>query len=345
MLKIRSTLITAAIFATLSVFPIATSQADNSTQQAIDVPWTLGYVTPGQSPNSRHGQDGVFYPTLNSSTNNTPSSASKAAGTGTVRYHVGGSIIANPKVYVIWYGGWDPESCSATTGTNSTASILTDLVKNIGGSDWNGINTTYFQNIQGNKTYVSSSIVYSGCVADSGSLGLSLDSTHGPQVSDVVKSAIQNNSLPSDQDGVYLVLTASNVTVNGFLSFFCGYHSAFASGSTTIKYSFIGDASASIHSCVAQPSISPNGNVIADGMANVLAHELIEPISDPLGISWFDESGLENADKCAWTWGSPARASDGSFSNTTVGNRKFLIQQNVAANSNFCVSSLPNKGK
>ena len=148
----------------------------------------------------------------------------------------------------------------------------------------------------------------------------------------------------NDSNGVYLVLVAANVNVEGFLTTFCGYHSAFVNRNTVIKYSFIGDPSASLGSCISQIAVSPNGNVVADGMASVLAHELVEPISDPLGYSWFDDAGFENADKCAWTYGAAVKAADGSFSNMTIGGRKYLIQQNVAANTNVCVSSVTSSG-
>jgi hypothetical protein len=38
-------------------------------------------------------------------------------------------------------------------------------------------------------------------------------------------------------------------------------------------------------------------------LANVSGHELSEALTDPHGDAWFDSSGAENADKCAWTFG------------------------------------------
>jgi len=37
-------------------------------------------------------------------------------------------------------------------------------------------------------------------------------------------------------------------------------------------------------------------------LANVTAHELSETITDPRGAGWFDSSGAENGDKCAWSF-------------------------------------------
>jgi hypothetical protein len=352
MLKFRSAAIAIAVVTATTVLPLASLQADSSgasSQQSGSKSDSFGDKTVNSSPNSRGSHEGVYYPTRKKSDGSNsptpPPSPSVAGGVGPVTYHAPGTIMANPNSYVIWYGNWDANSCSAPSGTNSTASIIKDLVTNIGGTPWNAINATYYQIVDGKKTYVSNSIKYSGCAVDSGSLGLSLDGPTGPQVSDVVKRAISREKLPNDVNGVYLVLVASNVNVNGFLTTFCGYHSAFVNRNTVLKYSFIGDPSASLGSCISQIIVSPNGNVVADGMASVLAHELVEPISDPLGYSWFDDIGMENADKCAWTYGAAVKAADGSFSNMTIGGRKYLIQQNVAANTNVCVSSVPSNGR
>ena len=35
-------------------------------------------------------------------------------------------------------------------------------------------------------------------------------------------------------------------------------------------------------------------------LANVSGHELSETLTDPNGNAWYDSSGEENADKCAW---------------------------------------------
>jgi hypothetical protein len=37
-------------------------------------------------------------------------------------------------------------------------------------------------------------------------------------------------------------------------------------------------------------------------LANVTAHELSESITDPRNGGWYDSSGAENGDKCAWSF-------------------------------------------
>ena len=48
-------------------------------------------------------------------------------------------------------------------------------------------------------------------------------------------------------------------------------------------------------------------------------HELSEMLTDPQLDAWYDSKGAENADKCAWTFGS---------SLLTVGTSSYKIQGN-----------------
>jgi hypothetical protein len=91
---------------------------------------------------------------------------------------------------VIWYGNWDANSCSAKRGISSTPSIINDFLGSLGESDWNKINTTYYQQSNGRKTFVQQTAEVQGCTVDAGSQGLSLDTDTGAQVSDVVENAL-----------------------------------------------------------------------------------------------------------------------------------------------------------
>lgn len=298
-------------------------------------PMSVSQAATKQHPG--HSKLASFYPTAGKSTS---AAASVAAGLGAVTYQPGGPIISEPNVYVIWYGNWKTNSCSVEKEDSSTPSIINDFLDSLGESDWNKINTTYYQIINGKKTFVQPTSEVEGCVVDPGSQGLTLDSETGAQVSDVVENALSTRALKTDPNGVYLVLTASNVNVADFMTLLCAYHWVYDNAQATIKYAFIGDASANLSQCAPQVSNSPNGNPAADAMVSVIAHEFVEAVSDPSGTSWYDQAGFENADKCAWTYGKASKTANGSFANMTLGERQYLVQQNVAANSNTCVLSL-----
>lgn len=254
----------------------------------------------------------------------------KPGGGGTsngINYHGGPVMTGTVNVYYIWYGDW----------SNSPAvSILTSFAKHIGGSSYYNINTTYFDG-SGNK--LTNGVNYAGFINVS-------SSTHGTSLSDAdIQSIVVegiNGDLPFDTNGVYFVLTSADVTASsGFCTKYCGWHTygTISGLSGRIKYAFVGDPTRCPSSCQAQAT-GPNGSSGADGMASIIAHELEEAASDPELNAWYDTRGYENADKCAWTFGTTKTASNGAKYNMTLDGVNFLIQRNwVNANGGFCALS------
>ena len=77
-------------------------------------------------------------------------------------------------------------------------------------------------------------------------------------------------------------------------------------------------------------------------MVNIIAHEGEEATTDPDLNAWYDNSGAENADKCAWNFGTTQTASNGSEYNETMGAHQYLIQQNwVNASGGYCAQKYP----
>ena len=242
-----------------------------------------------------------------------------------INYHGGPLILGTTNVYYIWYGNW----------SNSTApAILNNLATYIGGSPYYRINTTYKN---GAGTAVTNAVRFAGSTTDNYSHGTSLTDA---SVQAIVSSAISSGRLPHDTNGVYFVLTSSDVNeTSGFCTQYCGWHTYGSIAGSNIKYSFVGNPARCPSSCSVQ-SISPNNNLGADGMASIIAHELEEAVTDPDLNAWYDSSGRENADKCAWTWGALLKAGNGSYYNMTLGAREYLIQQNwVNASGGYCAKS------
>jgi hypothetical protein len=136
------------------------------------------------------------------------------------------------------------------------------------------------------------------------------------------------------------VLTSADVSeTSGFLTQYCGWHYHGLLNSKDVKYSFVGDASRNLAVCAQQTTASPNGNPAADAMASVVAHELEETTTDPDLNAWYDSRGYENADKCAWTFGTTYNV-NGAKANMKLGGRDYLIQRNwVNASGGFCALS------
>ena len=252
---------------------------------------------------------------------------SRAAKTGSngINYHGGPVILGTTNVYYIWYGNWSG---------NTASTILTDLATNIGGSPYFNINTTYYN---GANAHVSNSVHMAGSTGDSYSHGAALSDS---QVQAVVAAAITSNSLPKDTNGVYFVLTSADVNAtSGFCTQYCGWHTHGTIAGSDIKYAFVGNPDRCPSACEAQPT-GPNGNAGADGMASIISHELEEAVTDPDLNAWYDRRGAENADKCAWTFGTEQKAANGSSYNMTLGARNYLIQRNwVNASGGYCAVS------
>jgi len=84
---------------------------------------------------------------------------------------------------------------------------------------------------------------------------------------------------------------------------------------------------------------APNSDPGADAEVNTLAHEIEETTTDLMGNAWYDFFGYENADKCAWNFGTTQNNGQGVW-NITIGTKQFLVQQNwINASGGGCRQS------
>ena len=260
--------------------------------------------------------------------------------TGAILYHGGPIIQKTFRMYLIWYGVWSA----------SDRAILTDFLDYEGGSGYYNINTLY--------TQTSPAASVSNKLSDSNPQAFDPNYTFGKNLTQstveaVISRAINvTHELPADTNGLYLVFSDQTVGASdGFCNVFCGYHSfsSFISAGKTLKYSFIPNpahCAAGVATCATtNTSVSPNGNPAVDAMVSVVAHEVEETVTDPQLNAWFDASGEENADKCAYNYGPTYPAPGGGIANIHLGARDFLIQRNWRPdgdqNTNRCFISYP----
>ena len=161
---------------------------------------------------------------------------------------------------------------------------------------------------------------YAGTVTEftgtNGAIGRA--TTHQGHVVDTSAATGGNNTAVILAE-VCKVITSPDAAGNGFYSVytdvprgsagFCAWHASGKCGSTTVQFAFFwsmdGDAG-----CDPSDASGLHSQGLA-ALANVTGHELSEARTDPSTTSstgspgWFDSSGAENGDKCAWTWGSP----------------------------------------
>ena len=238
-----------------------------------------------------------------------------------ISYHGGPVMPGAVDVYFIWYGNWT--NGSRASDSQTTVGLLDALFTTggIGGSGYELINSTYGDN----SSNVTGNIALAGSTTDNYSLGKRLSDS---KVQLVVSNAI-SRGLPKDANGVYFVLTSSDVAeTSGFCTRYCGWHTHANLSGSDIKYSFVGNPDRCPSACEMQ-TISPNGDSGADGMASVMAHEAEEALTDEDLNAWYDSSGLENADKCAWKFGpTTGTIGNGAYNQTFANGYNWLIQMN-----------------
>ncbi len=229
-----------------------------------------------------------------------------------------GPVINPPTVYLIWYGNWNQ-----TNGTDTPAGqqIVRDWAANIGGSSYFAINSSY-----STSKPISGSVFYGGEYTNTGTKTRLGDRDIGS----IVDGSVGFGKLPYNASGVYFVITSSNISeTSGFCSQYCGWHTDGNVTAGHVRYAFVGNAARCLSACAAQTT-SPNGNAGVDGAVSVLSHELEEATTDPDLNAWYDSSGAENGDKCAWTFGHHQyQVGNGSWANIHLGSRDFLIQRNL----------------
>jgi hypothetical protein len=260
-----------------------------------------------------------------------PGPIGQAVVTGNgINYHNGPVMKGTPNVYVIWYGNWN----GTGSNTAATKTAIEHFLSTIGGSALELVNSTYGDttgNVTGNVNFGGSTIVSSTKNLSDRSL------------QNTVNNVLNSGALPRDANGVYFVLSSSNINeTSGFCTQYCGFHTRATLGGVDIKYAFVGNVDRCPSGCEIQATgpNSPAANIGGiDGMANTMSHELEEAISDPDLNAWFDASGQENADKCNFNFGAtstcnanglctPAGTAAAARYNQTFGSNNYMLQQN-----------------
>lgn len=270
-------------------------------------------------------------------------------------YH-GGPVMANGvTVHVVWYGDWSG---------NTATEIVPEFLSHLGGTPYMQINSAYSGRVAvGNVPYdpdggtdaeagLSTDRYY---VANAVKLGLQVTDAYsrGKDLSEadvytVVAAQLVAGTLPKDSNALYAVLISSDVKQHiglaGFCEWFCGWHSPQHLQGIDAHVILAGDVSTCTAGCAPDnPTVSPNGNVGADGMLSVIAHEIDESVTDPDLDAWFyDWGGFshdENGDRCAWTFGDDVYTlPSGAKANVRIEGKDYYIQQNWVPPTPYAVA-------
>jgi hypothetical protein len=210
----------------------------------------------------------------------------QAGSSPNLTYHGGPVATSSVKVYPIFWGSsWFNDSFVGDKITG-IQTFYTDL----NGTSYAGTNTEY---VNSANAHVTSLFSLGSITKDSSTVTKNFNITT-PILQEVCKA--WPNPDPKGYYPVYVDVKRGN---RGF----CAWHSTGTCNGVQIQFAFFfnldGDPG-----CDPQDSSGLHSQGLA-ALANVSGHEISEMVTDPQLNAWYDNSGAENADKCAWTFGAP----------------------------------------
>ncbi|TYI00347.1 hypothetical protein ES332_A11G128000v1 [Gossypium tomentosum] len=268
------------------------------------------------------------------------------AASNTLQYH-GSPLLTKPNginVYLIWYGGFSLKDRNSITdffasfaspGRRQGPSVSTW---------WRTIST--YKDKTGKP--VSDTVRLVKQVGDVYSSGKTLKRA---QLANLMKSKIESKIFPLDPNGIYLVLTAKDVTVERFCMASCGFHdSILVGGSTRVVFAHVGDPTVQCPGLCAWPYalpaygppgpalVAPNG-IGTDGMIINIATLLAGATTNPFKTGYFQGDALaplEAVTACPGIFGTGAypgypgallvdKMSKASYNAYSANGRKFLL--------------------
>ena len=253
-----------------------------------------------------------------------PVGGNRALGeSGVLVYHTGGSVMPYQLVYLIF---WAPAHLQngGTTGFSAKYGTVNYLHPAWVPSDGLlNLATQYYQTIGGVTTYILNAGYFAGVYVDSGAYpasGCTDTATPGNCITDAqiqteIAHVMTVNGWTGGMNKIFILFTSSGegscFTGSSSCAYtsYCAYHGYFSSGGQNVIYANMPYANPP--TCQTGVETSPNGDALADAETSPTVHEQIEAATDPLLNAWFDASGNEIGDLCAYnygtnTWTNPA---------------------------------------
>ena len=240
--------------------------------------------------NAPHGRPDITIPRNKKS--------ASTSGTGNLLYH-GGVVENAPTVYLLFWGSWWNSTCSNSGGNGSgDETYLYDYFHTVSGPDdgWSPIMSQYSDGFSDVPSFPR--VIWAGWAADCSDPP---QSATGSQLANEAASFAQSLAGGGASIGtntqIIVVSPSGTNPGGGFGSSYCAWHSWTAySGGSNFSFTNLPYLPDQGSNCGA--NLVQNGN---DGWSIVGGHEYAESVTDPFLNAWYDSSGEEIGDKCAWT--------------------------------------------
>jgi len=268
-------------------------------------------------------------------------------GSNGITYHGGQVLLSGTNVVAVYWAASPIYNGAPAAGTHGAitsnvspdASLVGYFLSHLGGSSYFNINSTYTNG----TTAIQNVVRYTAYWANNSNVPSDGQSVSDAQIVAMLQSGFSSGALSYDPATVYAVFTAGTVNLGGgFGKQYCAYHThgtvTVDNTSKTVLYAAMPYNYAYPSACT-NGTAAPNSDPGADAEVNTLAHEIEETTTDLMGNAWYDFFGYENADKCAWNFGTTQNNGQGVW-NITIGTKQFLVQQNwINASGGGCRQS------
>lgn len=303
---------------------------------------TAGASSQDVSPemNSPNGH-GIVFPTRDWFAHNSRPSGGGSTG---IFYHGGPVLQAATNVVAVYWASSPIYSKGPAVGTygagSGDGSLVGFFLSHLGGSPYFRINSSY---TDGSGAHINNVVNYTGYWANGTNAPSGTQNVSDADMLSMLQSGFASGAITYDANTLYTIFTSGAVNLGGgFGTQYCAYHwygtVSVGGVSRTVLYAAMPYDAAYPSACTMNSA--PNGDFGADAEVNTLAHEVEETTTDMYGTAWYDRRGYENADKCAWTFGTTYTTSNGATANVNFGGKDFLVQRNwVNAGSGGCAMS------
>ncbi len=269
--------------------------------------------------------------------------------------YFGGHVQVAPKIYLVLWGWGEPGAFDHTTAGNPASDPdgagqrMQDFIAALGGTAWAGSQTQYYMIQNGTQVNITNPTSQLGGVW-SDDVNPIHDNVTGLELAQEAERAVSHFGITDLHNSQVVVAQPQKFNEAGFNSGagYCAWHdytqpSTYPGVQAGISFTNMPYVLNMGTSCGEQSvNAGPAGTL--DGVTIVLGHEIEETVTDPgaedvingqnLG-GWYDFSGWENGDKCAWvgyTGLVPASTVPGGLNDITGNDGKQYAVQSLWSN-------------
>jgi len=223
-------------------------------------------------------------------------------GSGNVTYH-GGRVMSNPNYFTVYYNTAVANSTATSLGYSNIQNQISSFVNTfLVGNSYTGSATDDYAIVgqytdSGARRPVPAGVPgLKGSFVDTKSTPSSITDS---SIRSYLASLLNAGKIPRSTNTIYGVYFPPGTSIalsstSKSCTAFCGYHSSFSNGGITIKYAVYPYPNCS--------GCKISSLTVADMLTIISSHEIREAVTDPMeaGYGWYDATGYEADDKCAW---------------------------------------------